>query len=66
MDTPEAISGTGLTEGSCATKGMRNFIEVWGFIMLLKDGFVEISGVKAYVKAAIGLLEVGQGRYPVG
>ena len=43
---------------------MCDFIQGWGLIVLLDDGFVEVSGVKAYVEGYIGLLGVCQGGHP--
>ena len=65
MYAAEAIFGIELAEGSGSTEVMRN--PIWGrsFKMLSNDGFVEISGVKAYAKGAVRLQGVGQGRYPV-
>ena len=65
MDTPETVCSTECAEGSCSAEAMRNFIEGRDFIMPSNYGFVEISGVKAFVKGAMRLPGIGQGRYPL-
>ena len=61
MHTPEAIFGIQLSECCGSPEMVGNFIKGWGFIVLMNDGLVEVSGVKVNVEGAIWFLGVSEG-----
>ena len=46
------------------TQPVGDLIQDLGLVVLLDGGFVEVSGVKAYVEGSIWLLGVCQGGHP--
>ena len=46
---------------SSFAEALGNFIEVWGFVMLMVHGFIQVSGVKVDMEGVLWLMWVGQG-----
>ena len=63
MDAPETVLCIKFRKYLGSTHLIGDFIQGWNLVMILDDGFVEVSGVKAHVEGTIWLWGLCQGGY---